>query len=171
MVMISLILILLCFAGLIFFVFQIEFGPVESLGVSIFVGLSANYLLHTAHAYHKSNYNERHVKIQQAVFLTGSPILWSAFSTIGGSAFLFACRTWLLTELGILICTIIALSLLFSIGFLLALLSFCGPLPLPPDDGGHLNLHTWDLMIIITKLYKSLHRGNDGAIRHSEDEE
>jgi len=147
MVMISLMLILSCFAGLIFFAFQIDFGPVESLGVSIFVGLSANYLLHTAHAYHKSNFKERDAKIQQAVFLTGSPILWSALSTIGGSTFLFACRTWLLTELGILIVSIISLSLIFSVGFLLALLAFMGPLPLSSDDDAN-NLHTCDLMTI-----------------------
>lgn len=147
MVMFSLILILLCFAGLILFAFQIEFGPVESLGVSIFVGLSANYLLHIAHSYHKSNIKERNVKIQRALFVTGSPILWSALSTIGGSVFLFACRTWLLTELGILICTIIALSLTFSVGFLLALLALMGPLPVPLYwNKGH-NLHSCDLML------------------------
>jgi len=145
MVMSSLLLILLALAGLTFFAFQIEFGPVESLGVSIFVGLSANYLLHIAHSYHKSNIKERDVKIQRAVFITGSPILWSALSTIGGSMFLFACRTWLLTELGILICTIIGLSLICSVGFLLALLAFIGPLPISPDGD---NLHTWDLMIV-----------------------
>ena len=64
--------------------------------------------------------------------------------------FLFACRTWLLTELGILICTIITLSLIFSVGFMLALLAFIGPLPiLSDDDDKHRNLHSWDLMIII----------------------
>ena len=128
-----------------------SFGPVESLGVSIFVGLSSNYLLHIAHAYHSSNIKERSVKIQRAVFVVGSPILWSAISTIGGSAFLFACRTWLLTELGILICTVIALSLLFSMGFLLAFLSVLGPVPIAssPDNGVHdSNLHTCDLLSI-----------------------
>mmetsp|Transcript_1803 Transcript_1803/g.3455 ORF Transcript_1803/g.3455 Transcript_1803/m.3455 type:complete len:416 (+) Transcript_1803:683-1930(+) len=145
MVMSSLLLILLAFAGLTFFAFQIEFGPVESLGVSIFVGLSANYLLHIAHSYHTSNIKERDVKIQRAVFITGSPILWSALSTIGGSMFLFACRTWLLTELGILICTIIGLSLICSVGFLLALLASIGPLPISSDGD---NLHTCDLMIV-----------------------
>merc|ERR1719203_1542743 len=142
MVMVSLSLILSCFAGFTFFALQIEFGPVESLGVSIFVGLSANYLLHTAHSYHASNIQERNAKIRHAVFLTGSPILWSALSTIGGSSFLFACRTWLLTELGILICTIITLSLIFSVGFLLALLACVGPLPLSSDDGYFRNLHS-----------------------------
>ena len=129
----------------------LSFGPVESLGVSIFVGLSSNYLLHIAHAYHSSAIKERSVKIQRAVFIVGSPILWSAISTIGGSAFLFACRTWLLTELGILICTVIALSLLFSMGFLLALLSVFGPVLISssPDNGIHVgNLHTCDLLSI-----------------------
>ena len=129
----------------------LSFGPVESLGVSIFVGLSSNYLLHIAHAYHTSKIKERSMKIQRAVFVVGSPILWSAISTIGGSAFLFACRTWLLTELGILICTVIALSLLFSMGFLLALLSVLGPVPIAssPDNGVHdSNIHTCDLLSI-----------------------
>lgn len=128
--------------------FLARFGPVESLGVSIFVGLSANYLLHIAHSYHKSNIKERHVKIQHAVFLTGSPILWSALSTIGGSSFLFACRTWLLTELGILIVSIIALSLVFSMGFLLALLAFIGPLPIASEDAEPQSLHSCDLLAI-----------------------
>ena len=124
--------------------FDYSFGPVESLGVSIFVGLSSNYLLHIAHAYHTSKIKERGIKIQRAVFIVGSPILWSSMSTIVGSAFLFACRTWLLTELGILICTVIALSLIFSIGFLLALLSAIGPLPI--SSKADTNVHTWDLM-------------------------
>ena len=122
-----------------------SFGPVESLGVSIFVGLSSNYLLHIAHAYHTSKIKERSIKIQRAVFVVGSPILWSSLSTIIGSAFLFACRTWLLTELGILICTVIALSLIFSMGFLLALLSAIGPLPISSKQQDN-NIHTWDLM-------------------------
>merc|ERR1712157_367763 len=148
MVTSSLILVFMCLAGLTFAVFRIDFGPVESLGVSIFVGLSANYLLHAAHSYHRSFIADRKVKIQRAIFVVGSPIIWSALSTICGSAFLFACRTWLLTELGILITTIIALSLTFSLGFLLALLAWVGPLPLsrPSDDTPR--LHTWDLMAI-----------------------
>lgn len=147
MVMISLILVLICVAGVIFAIYDINFGPVESLGVSIFVGLSSNYLLHIAHAYHTSNIKERSVKIQRAVFLVGSPILWSALSTIGGSAFLFACRTWLLTELGLLICR-----------FLLAFLSITGPLPL-----ANINLHTCDLLSIfyyLPCLRKYVWKGN-----------
>jgi len=43
MVMGTILLILFCLGGLLFAVFSIPFGPVEALGVSIFIGLSANY--------------------------------------------------------------------------------------------------------------------------------
>jgi hypothetical protein len=43
MVMVTIILILFCLGGLLFAVFRVPFGPVEALGVSIFIGLSANY--------------------------------------------------------------------------------------------------------------------------------
>ena len=153
MIMTTLLLIFLCLGGLLFNVFLIEFGPVEALGVSIFVGLSANYSLHIAHAYHRSDINERKAKIQRTSFIIGSPIIASALSTIGGSAFLFACRSWLLIELGILICSIIALSLFFSMLFLMAWLAMFGPLPrqLKCDEqkNGHGLIHSWDFKNII----------------------
>ena len=43
MVMVTILLILFCLGGLLFAVFRVPFGPVEALGVSIFIGLSANY--------------------------------------------------------------------------------------------------------------------------------
>ena len=43
MVMVTIVLILLCLGGLFFAVYRLPFGPVEALGVSIFIGLSANY--------------------------------------------------------------------------------------------------------------------------------
>jgi hypothetical protein len=44
MVMVTIVLIPFCLGGLLFAaVFRVPFGPVEALGVSIFIGLSANY--------------------------------------------------------------------------------------------------------------------------------
>ena len=43
MVMVTILLILFCLGGLLFSVYRVPFGPVEALGVSIFIGLSANY--------------------------------------------------------------------------------------------------------------------------------
>jgi len=158
-VMVTICFIFLCLLGLLFAVFTIPFGYVEAIGVSIFIGLSANYSLHVVHAYHRSPYSDRKHKIQHAVFITGGPIASSAISTIGGCAFLLACRTWLFVELGIMICCSTTMALLFSMCFLLGLLTLVGPLPyeLEEDmerngnnglqaayDGGHL-LHQCDI--------------------------
>jgi len=125
----TIILMFLCIAGWLFAVLDRSLGPVQALGVSIFIGLSANYSLHVVHAYHRSRSNNRVNKVKEAVFITGSPICASAISTIGGCVFLFGCRTIPLVELGILICCVTAMALLYSMGFLLAWLLVMGPLP------------------------------------------
>jgi len=153
MVMVTSVLVFSCLVGFIFAVFTIPFGPVEAVGVSIFIGLSANYSLHVVHAYHRSPSSNREDKVKDAVFTTGSPITASALSTIGGCIFLLACRTYLFVELGLLICCITTLALLFSMSFLLAWLTMIGPLPL--DESGRdfterrHRLHQWDLVALL----------------------
>jgi len=146
MVMVTITLILLCLGGFLFAIYRIPFGPVEALGVSIFIGLSANYSLHVVHAYHHSRSSNRDKKIKEAIFAVGSPIVASALSTMGASAFLFGCRTWVFIELGILICSITGMALLYTMTFLFAWLSITGPLPINPH--GHDLLHRWDLKVM-----------------------
>jgi hypothetical protein len=145
MVMATIILIFFCLGGLLFAVFFIPFGPVEALGVSIFIGLSANYSLHVVHAYHHSKSDDRKDKVKEAMFAVGSPIVASALSTIGASAFLFGCRTWVFVELGILICSITTMALLYSMSFLFAWLAVSGPRPV--EKHGR-RLHRWDLQAL-----------------------
>lgn len=147
MVMGTILLILFCLGGLLFAVFSIPFGPVEALGVSIFIGLSANYSLHVVHAYHYSKRSDRNDKIKDAIFAVGSPIVASALSTMGACAFLFGCRTWVFIELGVLICSVTAMALLYSMIFLFSWLHVAGPLPLDQYDNNH-NLHRWDLKVL-----------------------
>ncbi|KAL3920264.1 MAG: hypothetical protein SGILL_003350 [Bacillariaceae sp.] len=141
MVMATIILIFFCLGGIIFSMFKIPFGAVEALGISIFIGLSANYSLHVVHAYHHSRSDTRNAKVKEAVFAVGSPIVASAFSTMGASAFLFGCRTWVFVELGILVCSITAMALLYSMTFLLAWLAMTGPLPFEKNGD---RVHSWD---------------------------
>jgi len=147
MVMGTILLILFCLGGLLFAVFRIPFGPVEALGVSIFIGLSANYSLHVVHAYHYSKKSDRNDKIKEAIFAVGSPIVASALSTIGACAFLFGCRTWVFIELGVLICSVTAMALLYSMVFLFSWLNVAGPLPFDQYDNNH-SLHRWDLKVL-----------------------
>jgi predicted RND superfamily exporter protein len=156
MVMVTITLIFLCLVGLLFAVFTLSFGPVEALGVSIFIGLSANYSLHVVHAYHRSQSALRENKVKQAFFLTGSPIFASALSTIGGGAFLFCCRTYAFVQLGILICSITSMALLFSMAFLLAWLAMIGPLPSASDADDDQHLHQWDLKVLCCFCWRKL---------------
>jgi len=146
MVMSTIILIFFCLGGLLFAVYGVPFGPVEALGVSIFIGLSANYSLHVAHAYRHSKSRNREEKIKDAIFAVGSPIVASALSTIGASAFLFGCRTWVFIELGLLICSITAMALLYTMTFLSAWLASAGPIPI--DQNGQKHSHQWDLKVL-----------------------
>lgn len=144
MVMATVLLMFFCIAGWLFAIFQLPLGPVQALGVSIFIGLSANYSLHVVHAYRRSKSTNRETKVKEAVFITGSPIFASALSTIGGCAFLLGCRTLALVELGILICCVAAMALIYSMGFLLAWLLTIGPLPVGGEFDG-CQKHRWDI--------------------------
>ena len=62
---------------------------------------------------------------------------------MGASAFLFGCRTWVFIELGLLICSITAMALLYTMTFLLAWLACAGPVPIFENDEN--NVHQWDL--------------------------
>jgi hypothetical protein len=170
MVMVTITLVFLCLVGLLFAIFALPFGPVEALGVSIFIGLSANYSLHVAHAYHCSQSALRENKVKQAVYVTGSPILASALSTIGGGAFLFCCRTYAFVELGILICSITAMALLFSMAFLLAWLAMIGPLPYANDADDDQHLHQWDLKVLCCFCVRKLNVGRTNDDEKTEDD-
>jgi hypothetical protein len=157
MVMATILLMFFCIAGWLFAIFDLPLGPVQALGVSIFIGLSANYSLHVVHAYHHSSNDNRESKVKHAVFITGSPICASAFSTIGGCAFLLGCRTLALVELGILICCVTAMALVYSMGFLLVWLLTMGPLPCGEvgENNGR-RLHRWDVYALCDALSRNL---------------
>eukprot|EP00980_Cylindrotheca_fusiformis_P018066 scaffold5794_cov141-Cylindrotheca_fusiformis.AAC.2 len=164
MVIVAVFLMFFCIAGWLFAIFNLPLGPVQALGVSVFIGLSANYALHVVHAYHHSMDKDRESKVKHAVFLTGSPICASAISTIGGCAFLLGCRTIALVELGILICCVTAMALLYSMGFLLAWLLLMGPLPYgDEDDGNRRSVHRWDAFAMCSTLFRFLNKGFTGC--------
>ncbi|MGK3741127.1 MAG: hypothetical protein ACI8RD_008843 [Bacillariaceae sp.] len=66
---------------------------------------------------------------------------------MGACAFLFGCRTWVFIELGILICSITFMALLYTMLFLFSWLNIAGPLPLDPNSNNN-NLHRWDLKVL-----------------------
>ena len=106
------------------------------------------------HAYHHTKGGNRENKIKGAIFAVGSPIIASALSTMGASAFLFACRTWVFIELGLLICSITAMALFYTMTFLFAWLANAGPIPI--EQYGEKHLHQWDLRLLYAPLKKKM---------------
>ncbi len=120
-----------------------------SRSLSSFTVINCGYSLHVVHAYHHAKSSDRAGKIKEAAFAVGSPIIASALSTIGASAFLFGCRTWVFIELGLLICSITAMALLYTMTFLFAWLAAAGPVPIFPNDPNR--VHQWDLHALCQK--------------------
>ena len=102
--------------------------------------------LHVVHAYRHSESGNRESKIKEAIFAVGSPIIASALSTMGASAFLFGCRTYVFWELGLLICSITGMALLYTMAFLSAWLSTSGPIPIDESAGN--DTLRWDLKVL-----------------------
>ncbi|MGK3744720.1 MAG: hypothetical protein ACI8RD_014548, partial [Bacillariaceae sp.] len=117
------------------------------------------------HAYHYSNSRDQKDKIKDAIYAVGSPIVASALSTMGACVFLFACRTWIFIELGILICSITFMALLYTMLFLFSWLNIAGPRPIDSNDHNH--LHRWDFRALFwipyRKTFTNLHDNNTDA--------
>jgi len=150
-VMVALICMIICLIGLMFSVYSIPFGPIEALGVSVFVGLSSSYVLHAAHAYHDTIATTRQEKIRDAVFAIGSPLSASAISTIGACAFLLGCRIFLFVKLGLLICNNNFIAILYSLIFFIALLAMVGPRLIE----GMNSIHEWDFKAMCASTFRN----------------
>merc|ERR1719162_2260804 len=51
-----------------------EFGAIQAVGLTTFVGLSVDYVLHLSHTYHHSEEGSRTAKVVDALLLMGSSI-------------------------------------------------------------------------------------------------
>jgi len=123
---------ILTLIGIITCIFQWEFGAVQVVGLTTFVGLSVDYTLHLAHAYNHANAskdleNKRMGKLQSAFIEIGAAILGGAATTAGSTAFLFPTWIYLFHQLGVMLCCNTLIALLYSFLFLAPLLLIAGP--------------------------------------------
>ncbi len=86
-------------------------GAVEALSLSIVVGLSVDFALHTGHAYIHSEFRDRKGRSKQALEEVGASILGAANTTIGAMLALWFCQIYAFVVLGtvLLICVLWAI--------------------------------------------------------------
>lgn len=124
-------------------------GPIEVIALVAFVGYAVTYTLHVAHHYcyakpddrpsptHKSDKKKAKRALQEArtriaIWKIGGAALGSAATTLGASIFLLFCTMRIFTKLGIVVCAVTILSVVFALAVFPALLMVAGPTSPPP---------------------------------------
>merc|ERR1719171_2424424 len=80
-------MIVTCQAATMFCVLRWTFGPVEAIGLILFVGFSVDYTLHVAEAFHHAP----PPKVENAYKHVGRAVTSAAVTTAGSAFFLFFC--------------------------------------------------------------------------------
>jgi len=125
--MAAIFMIVVTLLGILFGMLGWTFGAIEAVGVTIFVGMSVDYCLHTAHAYSHSESETRRGKVTDALTHMGISILGAFVTTVGSTVFLFPTWIYLFFQLGLMMFANTILAVVFSFFFLSGMLMAFGP--------------------------------------------
>lgn len=104
-----------------------KLGVLESLNLTLVVGLAVDYVVHLAEGYVTCLEQSRHARVRHTLGHVGISVLSGAFTTLGAAVFMFAAKILFFFQFGIFIFCTIAFSLLFSLFFFVTLLDLIGP--------------------------------------------
>ena len=122
-------LIVAVLLGIIFAIAQYPFGAIEAVGITIFVGLSVDYALHSAHGYSESHEAvTRRNKVTTMLGHLGISIVGAGLTTAGSCIFLFFCHIFLFVQLGVMLFANALVALTYSLFFLSSTLMIMGPI-------------------------------------------
>eukprot|EP01155_Anaeramoeba_flamelloides_P029785 Anaeramoba_flamelloidesa85617_134.p1 GENE.a85617_134~~a85617_134.p1 ORF type:complete len:622 (+),score=131.98 a85617_134:174-2039(+) len=104
-----------------------ELGVIESVAITVLAGLTVDYVVHLAHAYHEYQAKTREKKMQGAMYLVGSSVISGFITTLGSSLPLLSCYLITMFKFGIFMIISLGLSFLYAFFFFMPLLAICGP--------------------------------------------
>ena len=104
-----------------------KLGVLESLNMTLVVGLSVDYVVHLAQGYIEFEGANRLHRVKHALGHVGISVVSGACSTLGASTFMFAGKIVFFMQFGIFIFVTIGFSTLYSLVFLSILLTLVGP--------------------------------------------
>lgn len=123
----TILLLVMVLFGFIISILEWEFGAIQAVGLTAFVGISVDYVLHLAHAFHQSEERTRRFKVKNALLNLGSSIFGGALTTAGATVFLFPTWIYLFHQLGVMLFLNTLIALFFTFFFLTPLLDAIGP--------------------------------------------
>lgn len=127
----TILLVVCVLSGCLLKFLQYDFGVVEAIGATVFVGLSVDYCLHLAHGYFHAPGRSRAEKLHHALRVLTPSILGGAVTTVAACAFLLPCRMILFRKLGWTLLLNATISIVYTFSFLAPLLLIAGPLSAP----------------------------------------
>ncbi|XP_033101178.1 protein dispatched homolog 3-like [Anneissia japonica] len=126
MATITISLITLCVVGVIPLAGW-QLGPLESLNLSLVVGLAVDYVVHLAEGYHVSVKQDRCGRTREMVRRVGVSVLSGAFTTLGASFFMLFAKITFFKQFGIFMFCTIGFSMVFSLGLFSTMMGLIGP--------------------------------------------
>lgn len=104
-----------------------KLGVIESLNLTLVVGLAVDYAVHLAGGYMKLKGENRLNRVRHTLAHVGISVLSGACTTLGASVFMLAAKIVLFFQFGIFIFCTIGSSILFSLLFFTTILGLIGP--------------------------------------------
>lgn len=104
-----------------------KLGVLESLNLTLVVGLAVDYVVHLAEGYVTCPFPSRQEKVKHTLGHVGISVISGACTTLGAAGFMFAAKILFFFQFGIFIFCTIGLSLVFSLFFFVTLLGIFGP--------------------------------------------
>ncbi|CAH1792544.1 unnamed protein product [Owenia fusiformis] len=104
-----------------------KLGVLVSMNLCLVVGLSVDYVVHLAEAYHLSKQKDRLGRLKDALESIAISILWGACTTLGAAVFMCFGQIHFFLQFGIFMFSTIGFSLIFSLGFFATFLGIFGP--------------------------------------------
>ena len=102
-------------------------GVMESLNLTLVVGLSVDYCVHLADGYIHSNKVKRVDRMREMLRTVGVSIVSGACTTLGASMFMLGSQIMFFYQFGIFMFCTIGFSILFALAFFPIIVSMIGP--------------------------------------------
>ena len=103
------------------------FQVLESINVSLVVGLAVDYVVHLAVGYHASPCQDRHGRMKDMLRNVGVSVTSGAITTLGASLFMLFVKILFFMQFGIFMFATIGFSLFYALGLFTVMLGLIGP--------------------------------------------
>ena len=102
-------------------------GVMESINLTLVVGLSVDYAVHLADSYVRCEYSDRTSRVKHMLGNVGVSVLAGASTTLGASAFMLGSRILFFFQFGIFIFCTIGFSIVYALVVFTITIGLIGP--------------------------------------------